>query len=203
MDELTHLIEQINTAAKSKERVIVAIVGAPGSGKSTLVAKLQQTLNRSAVVPMDGFHLDNCVLQAKGLMARKGAPESFDAAGYYQLLSRIKYSKETVYAPIFDRRADLSRAGAIEICSDKKVILTEGNYLLLQQPSWCQLAELFDLTVFLQVPMATLRERLIERWLAQGLAIDEAVVRAESNDLINAKMVDAHSAPADVLVTHF
>lgn len=203
MTELTDLSNRIKTIAESRDRIIVAIAGSPGSGKSTLVAKLAKELNNVAVVPMDGFHLDNTILEKRGLISRKGSPETFDPDGYHQFLSRLKHSNETVYAPLFDRQADLSRAGAIEISSEVKVILTEGNYLLLQHSPWDKLSELFDFSVSLDVSTSLLEERLIKRWLEHGLSRDQAIKRAEFNDLINAKLVQQHSSQADVILKTF
>lgn len=203
MTELKALLDQIIALAATSDRIIVAIAGAPGSGKSTVVSKLAKSLGSAVVVPMDGFHLDNGILQTRGMMARKGCPDSFDTEGYLSLLRRIKEVKGTVYAPVFDRNADLSKSGAIEIPPEVKVVLTEGNYLLLEQAPWNQLHPLFDLSVLLTVDEATLRERLIDRWLTQGASERDAIKRAESNDLINAKLVDNHSTQADVFIRNF
>jgi pantothenate kinase len=203
MSDLLSLSVEIQRLAKNGKRVIVAIAGSPGSGKSTLVTELLDTLDNAVVIPMDGFHLDNVILQKRGLMPRKGSPASFDVDGYINLISRLKRSEHSVFAPIFDRPADQSRAGAIEVSSDVKIVITEGNYLLLDQSPWEQLTSLFDLTVFLEVPSATLRERLINRWLDHGLPYDDAVKRAESNDLKNARLVEEKSKAADVIIKNF
>ena len=203
MTDLLDLSNHILKLSEANERLIVAIAGSPGSGKSTLVSNLQKLLDGSFVVPMDGFHLDNQVLSVHSMLDRKGSAASFDSVGYYELLKRIRHSGEVVYAPVFDRDADLSKAGAIEIPKDAKIILTEGNYLLLDQTPWNQLAPLFDLTVFLDIDESILRERLVKRWLEQGLSNNDAVKRAESNDLINAKQVSQYSRTADIVLQKF
>ena len=203
MSELTSLSAHIKELAKNSNRVIVAIAGPPGSGKSTFVEKLKRKLDNAVVVPMDGFHLDNVILEERNLMPRKGSPQSFDADGYVNLISRLRDNQGTVLAPIFDRDRDLSRAGAIEINEQVEIVLTEGNYLLLEQSPWSQLGAVFDLTVFLEVPSEILRKRLIKRWLNQGLSVNEAVARAESNDLINATLVNNSSKKADFTINNF
>ena len=203
MSELTRLSALIKELAKNSSRVIVAIAGPPGSGKSTFVEKLKNKLDDTVVVPMDGFHLDNVILEERNLMPRKGSPQSFDAAGYVNLIARLQDNHETVLAPVFDRDKDLSRAGAIEISESTKIVLTEGNYLLLNQAPWNQLDDFFDLTVFLDVPSEVLRERLIKRWLDLGLSLDDAVIRAESNDLINALLVSDRSKDSDFRINNF
>ncbi len=203
MSELTRLFARINELAKNSNRLIVAIAGPPGSGKSTFVEKLKNKLDDTVVVPMDGFHLDNVILEERNLMPRKGSPQSFDAKGYVNLIARLKENQETVFAPVFDRDKDLSRAGAIEISETTKIVLTEGNYLLLNQDPWNQLDDFFDLTVFLDVLSEILRERLIKRWLDQGLSLEDAVIRAESNDLINASLVSDRSKDSDFRINNF
>ena len=203
MSDLTSLSARIKELAKNSNRVIVAIAGPPGSGKSTVVEKLKNTLDNAVVVPMDGFHLDNIILEERNLMPLKGSPQSFDADGYVNFIFRLKDNQETVLAPIFDRERDLSRAGAIEVTETVEIILTEGNYLLLEQSPWNQLGKNFDSTVFLDVPSEILRERLVKRWLNQGLSFDEAVNRAESNDLINASLVNNSSGKSDLAINNF
>ena len=203
MSELTCLSARIKELAKNSNRVIVAIAGPPGSGKSTFVEKLKNKLDDAVVVPMDGFHLDNVILEERNLMPRKGSPQSFDAAGYVNLIARLQDNHETVLAPVFDRDKDLSRAGAIEISESTKIVLTEGNYLLLNHAPWNQLDDFFDLTVFLDVPSEILRERLIKRWLDQGLRLEDAIIRAESNDLINASLVSDRSNDSDFRINNF
>ena len=127
-------------AGKSR-RFIVAIAGPPGSGKSTVAEELVSLLpeGSAAIVPMDGFHYDDAVLTAKGLRQRKGAPETFDFDGYEALLKRLRSADSDVAIPVFDRSIELSRAAAAIVPRDVKFVLTEGNYLLLDEEPWSRL----------------------------------------------------------------
>ena len=182
-------------------RLVLAIAGPPGAGKSTLAAELMAALERlapgaAALVPMDGFHLDNAVLAARGLMARKGAPETFDFDGYRAALVRVR-AGETVAVPVFDRELDLARAGAAVVGPGHRVVVSEGNYLLLDRAPWDGLAGLFDVTLFLSVSEFELRARLLRRWRDHGLSEAAALARAEGNDLANARLVLGSRRPSD------
>lgn len=199
--EVNELAGRIHALRDTQPRVLTAVVGAPGSGKSTLAAELSRRLNLqkcpAVVVPMDGFHLDNAVLDARGLRPRKGAPETLDVAGFIYLVRRLRNNVE-VFAPTFDRPRDLSVANAIAVPADCPVVILEGNYLMLDEAPWRELAPLFDLTVRLHVPMPELRARLIQRWLSHNLSRAAATRRAESNDIPNAQRVVDHALPCDV-----
>jgi pantothenate kinase len=191
----------IRTRAVPGARLMVAIAGPPGAGKSTLADRLAAGLGPlAAVVPMDGYHFDNALLDARGLRGRKGAPMTFDVAGLARDLARVREREPEVLVPVFDRAADLSRAAARAVPGDVPVVLVEGNYLLLDLPPWDRLAGLFDLTVMLDVPEADLERRLVQRWLDHGLAPQAAQARAMGNDLPNARTVRDRSRKADVVL---
>lgn len=200
MSELAHLAATVFRKAAGRARLVVAIAGPPGAGKSTLAEALLPLFpeGSAAIVPMDGFHLDNAILTARGLMARKGAPETFDVGGLAATLKRIRAGDEDVAVPLFDRAADLARAGAAVVARDTRFVLVEGNYLLSDEEPWQNLAPLFDFTVFLDVAQPVLEQRLVERWRLHGHTPDEAVERAFSNDIPNARRVLARRRPADV-----
>ena len=139
-------------------RRIVALAGPPGAGKSTLSAQAAAALPAATVLPMDGYHLDNAILAERGLMHRKGSPDSFDAAGFLSLLRRLGAEDEVIH-PIFDRDRDLSIAGAGRVGPEHRLVLVEGNYLLLKRPVWRDLAPLFDLTVMVTAERETLAAR--------------------------------------------
>lgn len=186
-------------------RRMVALAGAPGSGKSTLAAAVVTALNarrpgRAALVAMDGYHLDNALLDARGLRAVKGAPQTFDADGLARDLGRLRPGDRPVLVPAFDRAMDLARAAAEEVPATAQVVLVEGNWLLLDAPPWSDLAPLFDLTAMLQVPETVLVQRLIARWLAHDHDLTAARARALGNDLPNARRVVEGSRPADLVL---
>ena len=189
------------------QRYLTAIAGAPGSGKSTLAEKLADALNAdtpgsAAVLPMDGYHYDDSVLNDRGWRPRKGAPHTFDVSGFSHMLTRMRANQEPEIAvPVFDRSIEIARAGARLIPQSVRHIIVEGNYLLLNQPPWDGLAAQFDLTVFLEVPLAELERRLKARW--SDLKGDDLIAKLEGNDLPNARLVATQSKPADLVVAHF
>ncbi|MDP3961137.1 MAG: nucleoside/nucleotide kinase family protein [Pseudorhodobacter sp.] len=184
-------------------RVIVALAGAPGSGKSTVAAALAELLNAgrpgvAAVLAMDGYHYDDLLLVPQGKRARKGAPDTFDVAGLRHVLGRLRAADEAAVAvPVFDRSIEIARAGARLIGRDVRIIIVEGNWLLLGQEPWSGLRPLFDLTVLIEVPEVILRQRLTARWQGYGLTPDQIAQKLEGNDLPNARLVAAQSTAPD------
>lgn len=189
--------------AKSR-RLLVAIAGPPGAGKSTIAEEIAMLLpaGSSAVVPMDGFHYDDAVLEARGLRSRKGAPETFDFGGLETLLKRIRSVEPDIAYPVFDRSIELSRAGAAVLSESVRFVLVEGNYLLLDEPPWSRLAGLFDMAIFLDVPRDQLEQRLLQRWREHGRSEAEGRAWVSSNDLPNVDRVLAARRNADIVLRH-
>jgi len=188
------------------QRHIIAIAGAPASGKSTLAEALVNSLNsnragRAALLPMDGFHYDDCVLDARGHRSRKGAPHTFDVGGLKHMLLRLKARDEPdVAVPVFDRSIEIARAGASILAKSVEIIIAEGNYLLLDQAPWLSLHSLYDITVFADVPESVLRERLNQRWESYQLSPAQINSKLEENDLPNGRLVRQESIDAQFKV---
>ena len=194
------LVASILNAPQQGQRRVVAIAGPPGSGKSTIAKALVPLVAQAGViaqvVPMDGFHLDNSILLKRNLLDVKGSPGTFDVRGFAELISRLGNEPEIIF-PNFDRDKDLAIAGAGFVSEECDLVLVEGNYLLLDAPFWRDLWKYWDFSIFLDVETKLLQERLMQRWLDQGLSLDEARRRVNDNDLVNLKTVVCSSSVAD------
>lgn len=188
-ERVMHHIDQL---IPSHERVLIAIGGPPASGKSTLAAELQHSLNASntpcGLIPMDGFHLDNHILQKRGLLSRKGAPETFDIVGFMGLIDSLA-SKKDIPIPLFDRDRDCVLEDATHITAHQRHVIIEGNYLFLNDGLWRELQSYWTLSVFISPPIKVLETRLIERWIEQGLDKETAERRTKTNDIPNANLI--------------
>ena len=184
------------------ERVMIGLVGAPGAGKSTVAEALQASFaETSQVVPMDGFHLANVELKRLGRAHRKGAPDTFDSAGYVDLLKRLHTQREDeiVYAPEFRREIEEPIAGAIPVFPQTGLIITEGNYLLLDEGHWARVPALLDEIWYVDVDDALRIKRLTSRHEKFGRSKEEALAWVMNTDEPNARVISANKANADLL----
>jgi pantothenate kinase len=193
--DIAHLLA---AARADGRRRVLGIVGGPGAGKSTLAAALAGP--EVAVVGMDGWHLANSVLDRLGRRDRKGAPDTFDAAGYVAFLARARSREATVWAPEFRREIEEPIAGALEVPPSALVLVTEGNYLLLAEPPWDGIRALLDEAWFLEPDEDVRRARLVARHERHGRSHAEAVARADGSDAANARMIAATASRADRLI---
>ena len=197
------VLERTQALIASGQRKILGIAAAPGAGKSTLAAGLQQALGEQAqIVPMDGFHLANSELQRLGRAGRKGAPDTFDAEGYVNLLRRIHDQRpgETLYAPEYRRAMEEGIAAAIAIEAHTPLIITEGNYLLLEDGAWGAVRGLLDTVWFIDMDRALRQQRLLERHMRFGRSREEALQWIASTDEPNAQRIEACRHRADWFV---
>jgi len=187
-------VHRVRSLLQDGQRKLLGLVGPPGAGKSTLALALQQVFGEvSQVVPMDGFHLANVELQRLGRSGRKGAPDTFDAAGYAALLRRLRAQQpdEIVYAPEFRREIEEPVAGAIAVLPQTRLVITEGNYLLLDHGPWAPVAGLLDEVWYVEVDDRLRTARLTQRHEQFGRSPQEAVDWVAQTDEPNARLIDA------------
>jgi pantothenate kinase len=198
------LSDYIIENSEGRKRYIVAIAGPPGAGKSTfaqaLLLLLKEKSIQAKIISMDGFHLDNSILVDRNLLDRKGAPATFDTAGFIHLMNRLSNFEDDVVIPEFDRNKDLSIAGSSIISTKDKVLIVEGNYLLIEEEPWTKLKKTWDQTIFINPGIDTLEQRLLNRWLRYGLDTQDAKKRTLSNDLPNARYVLEKSSDSDIQI---
>ncbi len=195
-------VRRAEALADADGRVLLGLVGPPGGGKSTLSAGIAAALgDRTRVVGMDGFHLAQRELERLGRADRKGAPDTFDAAGYVALLRRLRETTdEVVHAPEFRRELEEPIAGAVAVPRSVPLVLTEGNYLLLDDGPWRAVRDLLDEVWFVATPPEDRRRRLIARHVAYGRTLEAARAWALGPDERNAELVEASRPRADAVV---
>ncbi|MFF3332427.1 nucleoside/nucleotide kinase family protein [Streptomyces sp. NPDC002888] len=202
------LLLRARTLVPQGRRALLGITGSPGAGKTTLAEHLVQELNGAgepwvAHVPMDGFHLADVELDRLGRRDRKGAPDTFDAAGYAALLRRLRedaQSEEIVYAPGFERVLEQPVAGAIPVPSTARLVVTEGNYLLLETGAWARVRPQLDEVWFCDLDEEERVRRLVARHERFGKGHEEAVAWVLRTDQRNAGLVAATRERADLVV---
>jgi pantothenate kinase len=180
-------------------RRLLGITGAPGAGKSTLATHVAGLVPAAVVVPMDGFHLADVELRRRGLLDRKGAPETFDAWGYAALLNRLRGAPDhVVMAPGFERDLEQPLAGAVPVPPEAGLVVTEGNYVLVDRPEWRAVRSALDVVWHVRTDPAIRRARLVARHVAFGKSPTEAEAWVERVDEPNAVLVDAAAESADL-----
>ena len=193
---------RLRELSKQGKRVMVGLVGAPGAGKSTVAQALQQSFpDTSQIVPMDGFHLANVELKRLGRTGRKGAPDTFDSAGYVDLLERLRFQNadEIVYAPEFHREIEEAVAGSIPVFPQTELIITEGNYLLINEGHWAKIPALLNDIWYVDVEDDLRISRLARRHEQFGRSKAEAIEWVLNTDEPNARLIAANKANADLL----
>ncbi|MFF3017743.1 nucleoside/nucleotide kinase family protein [Streptomyces sp. NPDC057939] len=201
--ERTELTERARALAVRGGRRILGIAGPPGAGKSTLAERLAADLgpSRAVVVPMDGFHLAGAELVRLGRADRKGAPDTFDAAGYAALLRRLREDDgSTVYAPAFDRAIEEPVAGSIPVDPAVPLVITEGNYLLHDAGEWARVRPLLDEVWYLAPDDALRVARLVDRHVRHGKDPDRASAWVARSDEANARLVALGRDRADLVL---
>ncbi|MFJ5064176.1 nucleoside/nucleotide kinase family protein [Streptomyces nigra] len=203
----TELLDRARSLADGGGRAVLGIAGSPGAGKTTLAETLVRELNGTvdpwvAHVPMDGFHLADAELERLGRRDRKGAPDTFDAAGYAALLRRLREEPgdDVVYAPGFERELEQPIAGAVPVEPAARLVVTEGNYLLLGTGAWARVRAQLDEVWFCELDEEERLRRLIARHERFGKTHEEAVAWVMRSDQRNAELVAATRDRADLMV---
>lgn len=201
-DQLRDLLSRTGALLDGRRRAVLGICGPPGAGKSRLAEQVVGHVGPEAVlVPLDGFHLQDDLLAARGRLDHKGAPDTFDARGYTVLLRHIReHPEDIVYAPAFDRDRELSLACAIPVEPDHRLVVTEGNYLLLDEPEWRDVRALLDECWFLTGDDELRRERLVGRHVRHGRTPEAARAWVRDTDEPNARLVAATAGRADLVL---
>jgi pantothenate kinase len=195
-------LDRIQALLGGGGRKVLGLVGPPGSGKSTLAEALLQSFPGVAqLVPMDGYHLANAELQRLGRAGRKGAPDTFDSAGYVALLQRLhaQHPDEIVYAPEFRRDIEEPVAGAIAVHADTRLIITEGNYLLLNEGHWARVAGQLDEAWYVEVDNTLRNQRLTQRHVQFGRSPEAARSWVAQTDEPNARLIEQTRERATVV----
>ncbi|MEW2157763.1 nucleoside/nucleotide kinase family protein [Streptomyces sp. NPDC007189] len=200
------LLERARGLVRGGRRALLGIAGSPGAGKTTLAEHLVHALNAdrppwAAHVPMDGFHLADAELDRLGRRDRKGAPDTFDAAGYAALLRRLREdTDEVVYAPGFERVLEQPIAGAVPVPPAARLVVTEGNYLLLAEGSWARVRPCLDEVWYCEADEPERIRRLIARHEEFGKDHETAVAWVLGTDQRNADLVTGTRERADLVV---
>ncbi|MDQ1596164.1 MAG: hypothetical protein QOH40_2720 [Arthrobacter pascens] len=201
--DIQQAVADLRLRMSDGSRILLGVAGAPGAGKSTFSASLADYFGPGAalVVPMDGFHLGNAVIDGTPLKQRKGAPDTFDVGGYFSLLQRLaRRDEDVVYAPDFRRSIDEPVAASIAVPASVPLIITEGNYLLTENPAWQRVRSQLDEVWFIDTPPALRLSRLVERHMVFGMDRPAAEAWANGSDEANARLIEATRDRADRVI---
>jgi pantothenate kinase len=198
-----HILEM---ETKAHKRIAIGIAGGPGSGKSTFAAELVTMLNAvhpnsAALVPMDGFHMKHAKIEAMGQTEYKGAPHTFEGAEFVAFLHRLKHASETVSGPGYSRKIEDTVDDAFSVATEVRILIVEGNYLLLTEGPWAGVKPQLDYSVFFDVPRDIVKARLLRRHGEEGLFSEERNrAHIERNDLPNFDLVSQSADRADIII---
>lgn len=201
------LLERARALANSGGRRLLGICGAPGAGKSTLAERIVDGVGESAaLVGMDGFHYAQRELDRLRRTDRKGASDTFDADGYVALLTRLRAGgpdsgSGTIYAPEFRRDLEEPIAAAVPVFTETTLIVTEGNYLLVDRPPWAPVRALLDEVWFVAPPDEVRLRRLVERHRRFGRTVEQARMRSYGPDQRNAELILPTAVRADLVIS--
>ncbi len=201
--DIRQAVADLRLRMSDGSRILLGVAGAPGAGKSTFSASLADFFGPGAalVVPMDGFHLGNAIIDGTPLKQRKGAPDTFDVGGYFSLLQRLaRRDEDVVYAPDFRRSIDEPVAASIAVPASVPLIITEGNYLLAENPAWQRVRSQLDEVWFIDTPPALRLSRLVERHMVFGMDRPAAEAWANGSDEANARLIEATRDRADRVI---
>jgi len=202
--DLASLVDRAEALVAAGARRLLGLTGTPGAGKSTLGRALVSALGSrrpgaAVLVPMDGWHLRQADLAERGLTGRKGAPDTFDVEGFVTLLGRLR-SPGPVSAPAFDRTVDDVVDDAVHVAASARLVVVEGNYLLLDHGPWRAVRQLLDEVWYLDADEGVRRPRLVRRHVDGGRSPLDAEAFVTASDEVNARAVEATRARADLVV---
>ena len=207
IDKLAAELLETLSNSPDRSRYFLGITGGPAAGKSVLAENLSDEINirtgddLAAVIPMDGFHLPNNVLEERGLIQSKGAPETFDVDSFVELISQLhEFPDQNIMCPAYDRRTHDPVENAITIQPGNQLIIVEGNYLLLNVSPWNIIRSKMNEIWYIDTPLKTIKERLFHRHISGGASKNEAERKVVSVDLPNVELIKKTCSLVDKII---